>query len=102
MTGRARYLAGFLVTLALTESVASDALAHNEKTHQDIVNLAWQVMRAANRSGLGSAIAWEGGIPDDLPDLQSPGDCGADATDPSNLCGAMLSTDEWLTFLRTI
>jgi len=91
------------VTLFAYTLTTLDAEAHNNETHQAIVNQAWQTMRAGTRSNLLGHIKWATPTPPAVaPDVSQPGDCALPASDPKNLCGKTVSPQEWTAFLTDI
>jgi hypothetical protein len=75
-------------------SAVSPAAAYNNKTHQQLVNLAWQSMRAGVAPQLATQV-WKtpDAVPSDAPSFDHPSDCLLPASDPKNLCGEQLTAD---------
>jgi hypothetical protein len=79
------------------------AHAYNGKTHQAIVNLSWQTMRAAVKGDLSKDSALTGTpIASQLARLDRVGDCALPASDPRNFCGRRLTQAEWDSYLLDI
>jgi hypothetical protein len=94
MIGKLRRRASIATFTAASTLICSTAFAYNPKTHQEIVALAWQVMRAASdpnfpTNSLGSGTP----IPDGVP-LTSAGACAN--------CGESVSDADWSAFVAEV
>lgn len=84
------------------------AHAYNSLTHQNIVNIAWQSIRAVTARDLLAKIRWSAPAgtaataPAGAPDLTQVGDCALPGNDPKNLCGREVTQDQWAAYLADL